>query len=85
MDQNQTTGTNCPDWGCCCDHGRECCNPDGGGNFDHFGERGGCKQLAGLYVCPRGYVAAGHKNGEQCPSYPDHCDGCIWKWLATGL
>ena len=47
MDQNRTAGTRCPDWGCCCDHGRECCADaiDGGGNYDHLGERGGCRQL----------------------------------------
>ena len=43
MDQNRTSGTRCPDWGCCCDHGRECCADavENGGNHDHLGERGG--------------------------------------------
>ena len=36
----------CPDWGCCCDHERECCGyVRGTGNSDHLGERGGCKYI----------------------------------------
>ena len=37
----------CPDWGCCCDHGRECCGSavENGGNYDHLGERGGCRHV----------------------------------------
>lgn len=40
---NQT----CPDWGCCCDHGRECCAGavENGGNYGHLGERGGCRHI----------------------------------------
>lgn len=34
----------CPDAGCCCDHGKSCCDLNGG-NTDHLGERGGCKKL----------------------------------------
>ena len=33
----------CPEWGCCCDHGRECC-AGADGNTDH---PDGCKHLAG--------------------------------------
>ena len=40
-------GNTCPDWGCCCDHGRECCAGavENGGNYDHLGERGGCQHV----------------------------------------
>lgn len=31
----------CPECGCCCDYGRECCDLKGG-NIDH---PGGCKKL----------------------------------------
>ena len=43
----------CPEWGCCCDHGRECCDKAiaGGGNYDHLGERGGCKRLPQCVDC----------------------------------
>lgn len=84
MDQNRTAGTRCPDWGCCCDHGRECCAgaAAGGGNYDHLGKRGGCKKLT---VCPRGYISAAPEGGGRCALYPDHCDGCIWKWIAAGV
>ena len=84
MDQNRTSGTRCPDWGCCCDHGRECCGLDGG-NYDHLGERGGCKKLTELTVCPRGYISAVPEGGGRCALYPDHCEGCIWKWIAAGV
>lgn len=40
-------GNTCPDWGCCCDHGRECCAGavENGGNYGHLGERGGCRHI----------------------------------------
>lgn len=40
-------GNTCPDWGCCCDHGRECCagTVENGGNYGHLGERGGCRHI----------------------------------------
>lgn len=43
----QLPSDRCPDWGCCCDHGRECCAGAvaGGGNYDHLGERGGCRHI----------------------------------------
>lgn len=35
----------CPECGCCCDYGRECCSDCHSGNADHLGERGGCKRI----------------------------------------
>lgn len=35
----------CPECGCCCDYGRECCPDCHSGNADHLGERGGCKRI----------------------------------------
>lgn len=35
----------CPECGCCCDYGKECCAECRGGNIDHLGERGGCKRI----------------------------------------
>lgn len=35
----------CPECGCCCDDGRECCPDCHSGNADHLGERGGCKRI----------------------------------------
>lgn len=35
----------CPECGCCCDYGRECCPDCHSGNADHLEERGGCKRI----------------------------------------
>ena len=35
----------CPECGCCCDYGRECCPDCHGDNADHRGERGACKRI----------------------------------------
>ena len=35
----------CPECGCCCDYGRECCPDCHSGNADHLGVCGGCKRI----------------------------------------
>ena len=61
----------CPEWGCCCDHGRECC-AGGGGNIDH---PDGCKHLAGPRL-PCGCW--------QCDTKPVRCWACLFGSGAGG-
>ena len=78
-------GTNYPDWGCCCDHGRGRAAPEpsqAAETTTTSESGGGCKKLT---VCPRGYISAAPEGGGRCALYPDHCDGCIWKWIAAGV
>ena len=62
-------GNTCPDWGCCCDHGRECCAgaAAGGGNLERLtGEGRGCKQLPLCRTCPA-------STGRVAPFCPGRC------------
>ena len=84
-------GTRCPDWGCCCDHGRECCADaiDGGGNFDHLGERGGCRHIDPQIVrkyWPQYITGPRLPCGcWSCNTKPVRCGSCLFGSPAFGF
>lgn len=63
----------CPECGCCCDYGRECCPDCHGGNADHLGERGACKRIdpaTSLQNCESVPAASAGGSSAPMPSAP---------------
>ena len=75
--QSQT----CPECGCCCDHGRPCCDARGG-NLDHLGERGGCRSIdAQTVIAGRPDAFVGPRlpcGGWSCGTKPVRCGSCVF-------
>ena len=63
----------CPECGCCCDYGRECCPDCHSGNADHLEERGGCKRIdpaTSLQNCESVPAASAGGSSASMPSAP---------------